>query len=181
MAARRPLGVGPPSSSSSPGFLAAKRRASPAARRRPTPAPATAAPTPRRDGAVRDYLHDLSRGESGRLGTPQRRARDWLLIEDGLGLDLPPLGEDGGGPGREAAEARLRQRFALATCYYSLGIGDGGVVAGWMRGEECGDGDSSSNEWEGLGCTEDGLVRVLVLGESRMCVQAPCCDLRQVR
>ena len=32
---------------------------------------------------------------------------------------------------------RIRQRYALATLYYSMGIGTGGVVQGWLEGEEC--------------------------------------------
>ncbi|KAL9178677.1 hypothetical protein ACHAXT_003808 [Thalassiosira profunda] len=128
-------------------------------------------PTGEREKTLGDYLYHLSNGQSERRGTAQHEAKRWILHEDELHLALPhsvegPHGSYGQGSGRgdweSPAARRIRQRYALATLYYAMGIGDGGSAEGWLQGDECqfiGDGTT----WDGVGCHEDGTVRALVL------------------
>ena len=65
---------------------------------------------------------------------------------------------------------RIKQRFALATLYFGMGVGTGGVVDGWLSGDECEYiegvfGQRRQAAWDGVACDENGMVRVLVLGE----------------
>ena len=82
--------------------------------------------------------------------TPQYRAHQWLLYEDSLGLT----------PASEASRDRVLQGYALATFYFSTGGPRSWKSHNWLEGDEC------VKEWEGIGCTSDGIVHVLSLSKS---------------
>jgi hypothetical protein len=111
-----------------------------------------------------EYLSEITEGVSDADGTPQHSAKNWILHDDGLRLTIPPYAT----PDLiEAVQERVKQRYAVATMYYSLGVGEGGVLRGWLEGDECrfvGDYDLA---WDGVDCDEDGEVRALALGECR--------------
>ena len=94
----------------------------------------------------------------------------WILHEDKLKLDMPTEDTESAsiesvGDWDSEIALRLKQRFALATLYYSMGIGDGGVVKGWLDGDECRFVGNYGQAWDGVGCDDMGNVRVVVLGE----------------
>ena len=86
---------------------------------------------------IGEYLYNLSKGESSKVGTPQYEANVCLLRVDDLNLHLP-YGSDQDKKRDDSEVAQcITQRFALATAYYAMGIGNGGVVKGWLEGAEC--------------------------------------------
>ncbi|KAL7550074.1 hypothetical protein ACHAWF_013302 [Thalassiosira exigua] len=130
-----------------------------------TPAPSPHVPT-ERERTITMYLSALSRGASDVEGTPQHAAREWIARRDELRLELLLDPSDGGGDDdagvlAEEVATRFDQRYALATLHYALGIGAGGILKGWLGREECG--GTSGNDWDGVGCDEEGWVRVLAL------------------
>jgi len=98
-------------------------------------------------------------------GSPQFKAKNWLLFDDELNIHLPYSGEN-----RDDTEVtrRLQQRFALATMYYSMGVGDGGVVKGWLEGDECRFVGEYGRAWDGIDCNEDGKVRAVALDAANL-------------
>ena len=129
----------------------------------PTKEP-TMRPSAERERLIGEYVSSLSRGDSNEVGSPQYRAKMWLLYEDELILHLP-TSTPGNQQGDSEVAQRIKQRFALATLYFSLGIGDGDLVKGWLVGEECRYVGEYGRAWDGVGCDEDGLVRAVALGE----------------
>jgi len=127
----------------------------------PTEIP-TVRPTSERERLIGEFLHSLSGGDSSKVDAPQYRAKMWLLHEDVLELHLPYSDNQDSSWESEVAY-RIKQRFALATCYYSMGVGDGGVVKGWLHDEECREVGDYGTAWDGVGCTDDGRVRALAL------------------
>ena len=81
--------------------------------------------------------------------TPQYRAHQWLLYEDSLGL----------APASGASRDRVIQRYALAAFFFSTGGPRSWKSHNWLDGDEC------AEEWDGLGCTDDGLVHVISLSK----------------
>jgi hypothetical protein len=84
--------------------------------------------------------------------TPQYRAHQWLLYEDPLGLD----------PDSGASNERVVQRYSLAVFYFATGGPETWKSNNWMTGNECED------DWNGVGCTDDGVVHVLSLSKSNL-------------
>ncbi|KAL3785388.1 hypothetical protein ACHAW5_007865 [Stephanodiscus triporus] len=129
-------------------------------------------PSTEREHLIGEYVSSLSRGDSNEVGSPQYRAKMWILYEDELSLHLP-ISSDGNQQVSDSDQSnsdwnsemaqRIKQRFALATLYYSLGIGDGDLVKGWLVGEECRDVGDYGRAWDGVGCDDDGHVRAVVL------------------
>lgn len=128
-------------------------------------------PTTLREQLIGEFLHALS-PQSSKQGTPQHRARAWIVHEDRLRLQLPRMSsswgaDEKGGAWRTDEAERIGQRYALVTCYYAMGIGDGGLAKGWLEGGECReDAGDYGTVWDGVGCDGDGRVRALALGES---------------
>ena len=67
---------------------------------------------------------------------------------------------------------RIKQRYALATLYYALHIEEGNMIHhGWLGSvvDECefveGKNGQQRQAWEGVGCDDEGNVRVLMLGK----------------
>eukprot|EP00804_Cyclotella_cryptica_P022037 CCRYP_000980-RA/>CCRYP_000980-RA protein AED:0.02 eAED:0.02 QI:317/1/1/1/1/1/3/413/895 len=122
--------------------------------------PPTNRPTSERERLISEYLSEITEGVSNVDGSPQYRAKMWILFEDGLNLRLPSIASE---ELKKAVMERIQQRYALATLYYALGIGEGGVLKGWLEGDECkfvGDFDEA---WDGVGCDENGEVRALAI------------------
>jgi hypothetical protein len=130
----------------------------------------TLIPTTVRERLISDYLSSLSNKKSNEVGSPQYRAKMWILHEDSLKLEMPTgdkeifRNEIVGDWDSEIA-LRIKQRFALVTLYYSMGIGDGGVAKGWLDGDECHFVGYYGQAWDGVGCDDMGIVRVVALGE----------------
>ena len=118
-----------------------------------------------REKLIDEYLETLSSGRSSNIGSPQFKAKNWLLFDDDLDLHLPSSGEN-----RDDTEVaqRLKQRFALATMYYSMGVGPGGVVKGWLEGDECRFVGDYGRAWDGVDCNEDGTVRAIALDAANL-------------
>jgi hypothetical protein len=129
-------------------------------------------PSAERERLIGEYVSSLSRGESNKVGSPQHRAKVWLLYEDELSLHLP-ISTPGNQRGSDQSDGdwdsevaqRIKQRYALATLYFSLGIGDGDLVKGWLAGEECRYVGEYGRARDGVGCDDDGRVRAVALGE----------------
>ena len=140
----------------------------------PTVSP-TNRPSSERDIVINEYLSSLSNGLSNVNDTPQYYARQWILYEDTLNLHLPLVnmgfkGTTQVGDWNSPVATRIKQRYALATLYFGMGVGTGGVVDGWLSGDECEYiegvfGQRRQAAWDGVACDENGMVRVLVLGE----------------
>lgn len=81
--------------------------------------------------------------------TPQYRAHQWLLYEDSLGL----------APASGASQDRVIQRYTLAAFFFSTGGPRSWKTHNWMEGDEC------AEEWEGVGCTSDGVAHVISLSK----------------
>ena len=81
--------------------------------------------------------------------SPQYRAHQWLLYEDSLGL----------APASGASRERVIQRYALAAFYYATEGPQKWKSNSWMEGDEC------SENWDGVGCTDDGIIHVLSLSK----------------
>lgn len=129
----------------------------------------TLLPSTERERLISDYISSLSNRKSNEVGSPQYRAKMWILHEDKK-LDMPiedieSVSNETVGDWDNKIALRLKQRFALATLYYSMGIGDGGVAKGWLDGDECRFVGDHGQAWEGVGCDDIGNVRVLALGE----------------
>lgn len=122
----------------------------------------TERPTTERERLIGEFLQSLSGGDSNIPGTPQYRAKMWLLFEDEMNLHLSQYDAKNGWTS-DVAE-RIEQRFALATLYYSMGVGEGRVAKGWLEGDECRNVGDYGWAWDGVACTEDGKVRALALG-----------------
>ncbi len=122
-------------------------------------------PTGQREKLIGQFLEALSDGKSSSVGTPQFKARNWLLFDDDLNLHLPYSGENW-----EDSEVagRIQQRFALATMYYSMGVGEGGVVKGWLEGDVCRFVGDYGRAWDGVDCNEDGKVRAIALDAANL-------------
>jgi hypothetical protein len=130
----------------------------------------TLLPTTERERLISEYISSLSNKKSNEVGSPQYRAKMWILHEDKLKLDMPTEDTESAsiesvGDWDSEIALRLKQRFALATLYYSMGIGDGGVVKGWLDGDECRFVGNYGQAWDGVGCDDMGNVRVVVFGE----------------
>jgi len=103
--------------------------------------------------ARQEALHDIITvvSETKALAdvtSSQYRAHQWLLYEDPLSLS----------PTNGIPKERIIQRYALAVFYFATGGGlQSWSINNWMKGDECRD------SWIGVGCTEDGVVRVLSL------------------
>jgi len=80
---------------------------------------------------------------------PQYRAHRWLIYEDLLGL----------APASGASHERVVQRYSLAVFFFATGGARKWKSHNWLDGDEC------IEEWDGVGCTDDGIVRVLSLSE----------------
>lgn len=120
-------------------------------------------PTSERDVLISEYLAKITDGVSDVEGSSQNQAKVWILHEDALALSLPSsVASD---ELIRAVKERIKQRYALATLYYAMGIGEGGVLKGWLEGDECrfvGDYDKA---WDGVDCDEEGEVRALAIGK----------------
>jgi hypothetical protein len=119
-------------------------------------------PTSERERLISEYLADITDGVSNVDGSPQFKAKMWLLYDDKLNLSLPIYASE---ELMRVVQERIKQRYALATLYYSMGIGEGGVLKGWLEGDECrfvGDYDKA---WDGVDCDEEGEVRALAIGK----------------
>ena len=119
-------------------------------------------PTDIRDRLISEYLSEITDGVSNVEDTPQFRAKIWLLYEDRLNLSLPTYASE---DLKHAAKERVKQRYALATLFYSMKIGEGGVLKGWLEGDECkfvGDYDKA---WDGVDCDDEREVRALAIGK----------------
>lgn len=120
-------------------------------------------PTTERERLLAEFLSEITDGLSDVKDTPPYRAKMWILYEDRLKLSIPSYSSE---ELKKAVTERIRQRYALATLYYALGIGEGGVLKGWLEGDECkfvGDFDQA---WDGVDCDEYGEVRALAIGAS---------------
>ena len=118
----------------------------------------------------------------------------WILYDDPLRLHLPyanygstssssssnsRAGNDGGTEEEDYVADwesnvayRIKQRYALATLYYALHIEEGNMIHhGWLGSvvDECefveGKNGQQRQAWEGVGCDDEGNVRVLMLGK----------------
>ena len=148
-----------------------------------------------RDTLIIDYLSSLTKGSSNVIDTPQYLARMWILYDDPLRLHLPYANYgstsssssnsrmSNGGTEEEDYVAdwesnvayRIKQRYALATLYYALHIEEGDMIDhGWLGSsngvaDECefveGKNGQQRQAWEGVGCDDEGNVRVLMLGK----------------
>lgn len=119
-------------------------------------------PTSERDRLISEYLADITEGVSNVEGSPQFEAKMWLLYNDKLNLSLPTYGSE---KLVQVVKERIMQRYALATFYFAMGIGEGAVLKGWLEGDECkfvGDYDKA---WDGVDCDEEGEVRALAIGK----------------
>ena len=119
-------------------------------------------PTSERDLLISEYLAEITDGVSNVEGSSQCKAKVWILHEDSLALSIPSYASD---ELIHAVKERIKQRYALATLYYAMGIGEGGVLKGWLEGDECrfvGDYDKA---WDGVDCDEEGEVRALAIGK----------------
>ena len=130
----------------------------------------TLSPSTQREADIGQYLSMLSHGKTESADSPQFKAKSWLVREDPLNLFLPfdELASLADGEDYEPSltARRIIQRYTLATIYYSMGVDEGGVVQGWLLGDECGGGmEGDTGVWEGIDCHADGAVRTLVLGE----------------
>lgn len=81
--------------------------------------------------------------------SPQYRAHQWLLYEDSLGL----------APASGASRERVLQRYALAAFYFATGGPQSWKGNTWMEGDEC------EEDWDGVGCTDDGIIHVLSMSK----------------
>jgi hypothetical protein len=137
---------------------------------KPSSAPSdvpTERPTSERERLISEYLAEITEGVSNVGGSPQSDARVWILYNDKLKLTLPRYASD---ELKRVAKERIKQRYALACLYYSMGIGEGGVLKGWLEGDECrfvGDYDQA---WDGVDCDEEGEVRALAIGKLTLVV-----------
>lgn len=131
----------------------------------PSDAP-TNRPTSERERLLSEYLVQITDGVSNVEGSPQFEAKIWLLYEDGLNLSLPSYASD---ELMRVVKERIKQRYALAALYYSMGIGEGGVLKGWLEGDECRFVGDYGSAWDGVDCDEEGEVRALAIGKSTSC------------
>jgi hypothetical protein len=118
-------------------------------------------PTSERERLIIEFLSEITDGVSNVEDSPQYRAKMWILYEDRLKFSIPSNSSE---ELKKAVMERIQQRYALATLYYALGVGDGGVLKGWLEGDECkfvGDFDKA---WDGVDCDENGEVRALAIG-----------------
>lgn len=122
----------------------------------------TSRPSSEREKIIGAYLSTLTDGESNIVDSPQHQAKMWLLYEDKLNLHLPSYGSDAL---KSAVAERIKQRYALATVYFSMGVGEGGVVKGWLEGDECQFVGDYGRNWDGVACNDMGEVRALALGK----------------
>ena len=84
---------------------------------------------------------------------------------------------------------RIKQRYALATLYYALHIEEGNMIDhGWLGSgvaDECefveGKNGQQRQAWEGVGCDDEGNVRVLMLGKFSFICSVSCCIARLSR
>jgi len=85
-------------------------------------------------------------------GTPQNKARNWLLFEDKMMKTAPISSENG-----------ILQRYALA-CFFFATSGENRKSSwennDWLHGPECG--GERYTPWNGINCNSDGDVRSLV-------------------
>ena len=103
-----------------------------------------------RQEALNDIIHTVVEGDILKDSeTPQYRAHQWLLYEDPLGL----------APDSGASNDRVIQRYSLAVFYFATGGPETWKPNKWMTGDECED------DWDGVGCTDDGVVHVLSLSK----------------
>ena len=128
----------------------------------PSDAP-TNRPTSERERLLSEYLAQITDGVSNVEGSPQFEAKIWILYEDRLNLSLPSYASD---ELMRAVKERVKQRYALAALYYSMGIGGGDVLKGWLEGDECRFVGDYGSAWDGVDCDEEGEVRALAIGRS---------------
>jgi hypothetical protein len=102
-------------------------------------------------------MHDIVLGISGVKAlqdttSPQYQARKWLLFEDILWL----------ASASSFQTARIIQRYALATFYFSTDGPNSWKDNNWMDGDEC-----NEDFWEGISCNENNEIRAIAFGKSR--------------
>lgn len=109
----------------------------------PTPIPSSISTLSRAD-SIKKTLEDVT--ESSILEnptTPQGMAFDWIVKTDPAQID-PPSSSDND-------IAAIKQRFAVATFYYSTNGNDWTNSNGWLSStDEC--------TWVGLNCNDDGSI-----------------------
>lgn len=104
-----------------------------------------------RQSAIDDILNSLSTTESlSTKGTPQSRAREWLIHHDAMQLN----------PLANTTHAQVAQRYTLATFYFSTGGDSTWIANNWLTGDEC-----DSDYWNFIDCDDNQQVRAMVFGQ----------------
>ena len=104
-----------------------------------------------REASLANIISTVSTDEAlSDKGTPQFKAKDWLIGVDSLKLT----------PSETVSDQRILQRYALAVFYYATGGPDSWEANSWLTGDEC-----SGQYWTGISCDYGGQVRAMAFGK----------------
>jgi hypothetical protein len=116
----------------------------------PTPAPSMISDSSQRSVAMRDALFPLAGTSLFNQATPQWKALNWLVEDDGAQLEPRP-----------STLPIIRERFALAVFYFSTNGETWGPRVSFLT-------EASVCDWqsltEGVTCNSDGFVEEITLG-----------------
>jgi hypothetical protein len=111
--------------------------------------------SPSREQALTDIMLTVSTSESlSTEGTPQFKAKEWLINIDSLKLI----------PSETVTDQRVLQRYSLAVFYYATGGSDSWDPNSWLTEDEC-----SGQYWTGISCDDEREVRAMAFGKGRLC------------
>lgn len=105
-----------------------------------------------RESSLTNIISTVSTDEAfSDEGTPQFKAKEWLINVDSLKLT----------PSETVSDQRILQRYALAVFYYATGGPDSWEANSWLTGDEC-----SGQYWTGISCDYGGQVRAMAFGKT---------------
>jgi hypothetical protein len=113
--------------------------------------------SPSREEALTSIMSTVSTDESlSTEGTPQFKAKEWLIQVDSLKLT----------PSETVTDQQVLQRYSLVVFYYATGGPDSWDPNSWLTEDEC-----SGQYWTGISCDDDRQVRAMAFGKDHY---VPC-------
>jgi hypothetical protein len=115
-----------------------------------------------REKALLAIFNTVSTEGLHQFGTPQDKAREYIVYSDALKLT----------PSELVSDSRIAQRYALAVFYFSTNGMESWAENNWLFGDEC-----ENTFWTGISCNDDGQVRAISFGtcSTFLRVRSSCC------